>query len=172
MTTALALDKEKLHATVARFISERVKNFQLRFGGDWWELLSEANLAYAHAAKSYDPAYRTKFVTWVGRCIFDRFQEVLRQRGKAAARQTVYVEDLENNTPDRRRFDLDAAAREVSADAGTIINYVMTTDEARNGQRCLTAKSWRARIVEHFCDLGWAAGRVLEAFGEIREILK
>ena len=169
MTAAMELDVDQRYETVVRFVSRLVKSFQNKYGGDWHELLSEANFAYAQAVKSYNLDHGTKFVTWVGRCIFDRFRELLRQRGKDHARRWAHVEGLESQTPDRKRFCLRSLLDEVSEDGATIIRLVLTTPETSPRT---SPRSWRSRIVEHLYDLGWAAGRIVEAFGEIREALR
>ena len=169
MTTVTITDD---YQSVRPLLYQLCRRFHARHGGEWDELVSEANECFTVAWHSYQPA-KGKLTTWVHWKVWHGLLEGHRSRAKQHSRRI----DLDMaRLPSRKRFDLHELVQEVSDDAAAVIELTVGTPmelllECRCLQRKPKASSVRAALVDFLLDTGWSAARILETFREIREVL-
>lgn len=126
------------YGDVAKLISYMVKRFQKRFGGDYGELLSEANALFIRAYDEFDPNHEgackfSSFVSngiWTGLSNFRQKQlkerQIRWQPGRYKDAPLPYDEDgeLEVAAPAKSRFDLSEFMSELSSDAKDLVRLL------------------------------------------------
>ena len=153
------------YESVKPLIFKVVKEFQRRHGGEWDELLGEANLLFMKSLEGYDWrkgkfSKRIAYKVWWG--LFSQRSQQMTREGRMGERDTsLPLEDV----PCEDSFDLVMLTEEVSDDAALLIELALQEDGKGTPDRK------RGRLAAILIDLGWTATRILESFQEIREAL-
>jgi len=158
---ARAVTTQQAYADVERLIVGVVANFHRKFGGDWGELMSDANLAFMQALKGYDPA-KAKFTTWCQNTL----QFVLRDRLRTHRRPevpVVHVEDPGALAAAPEPFNLRKFAQNLGPDALTALRVALGADGPPERRK--------AALVRWLEEAGWCAARIAESFTEIADAL-
>jgi hypothetical protein len=157
------MNTDKEYAGLRDFIYHTCHKFQSKYGGDFEELVSEANEYYMDARRSYDPK-KAKLITWVG---FRIYKGLLETRRRWAYRNNrVAMGQLAHDPVQQERFRLDRLIKEVSQDAQKVLRIVLGNDPPIR-----KAIPFRSALVEFLRGLGWAGERIIETFLEIKEAL-
>lgn len=165
---------------VEKLIYKEVGSFQKRFGGDFDELLSEANLAFMRAYKAYDLT-RGEFTTLLVTSIRHGMMNVLRSRMKANSRKTVSLDAVGCNDTalaeqlademEPPKFDLESFAKGLTKDAKTVIEILLDTPTDLESAFFWAGgeeRHWKSSIRQYLQSLGWTAVRVKESFLELK----
>ncbi len=148
------------------------RRFRQRHGGEWAELISEAQEQFVAACHSNQQS-RGKLITWVHHKVWYGLLESQRQRAKEwARRQEIYLEEV----PASSRFDFQELMKDVSEDAAAVVRLMASVPfdllvEQRGWQHEAPGKNLRGVLIDFLVDAGWPAWRILETFREIREVL-
>jgi hypothetical protein len=184
MTTTLSpaafrAGAEESYRDVEHVIKATVQRFVGRYGGNYDDLLADANTAYMLGyratleGRNNSPDFATEIKRWVWFELFDayRVRSQYRRKDKVVVKQDEYIELL----PSRRRtFDMVEFLDELSEDAKLAAALVLETPaelaaaaRARGGGdhnlRCLIRAYLRGR--------GWSPARINASFDEIRVAL-
>lgn len=159
---------------VERLIYQLVHRFNQRYGGDFRELLSDANLAFMRAYKSYDPSkgqFTTLLVTSVQRLLF----RTLKNRIKYQQRYGTTLDEHRTISRDVEEFDFDCFVSNMSADAKFVVRLITHSPPelaaVANGKGG-EPRNWRSSIKGYLRDLGWSANQITESFTEIAGFLQ
>ena len=161
---------------VRKLIYGTVWQFQKQHGGDFDEMVAEANLIYIKAFMSHNPS-KGKFSTWLcfclGKGLID-FRRFIREENRY-----VSIEHFEDwgeyqiQTPPRSTFL--ELINEVSSDTKTIIDLLMEpTNELQTAlMKKKSVKYYHKQALRaHLTSvLGWSNSRIKESFQEIVEVL-
>ena len=156
---------------VERFVYKLAWGFRRKYGIPFDEAKSEAFVGYMAAVESYDGS--TKFITWVGEKVKRYLQTYV--RNKACERKAVEL-DL-TRIPDREPpalFDPDELRRQLQPDARELIDLVLDAPVpilATLAELGETPANYRYALRSWLTDCGWAAGRVAQAFSDVKEAL-
>jgi len=160
--------RAETYADVERMICGICWWFVDKFGGEFDDYLSEANVAYMQAHETYDPK-RSHFTTWLWwtvRYALLNFVRAERTRMERFALGSDSMEKMEAPP----RFDVDRFAGELSADAADVLR--LTLDCPHELLACLGLPEVdRGDVCRCLRDAKWSVARVAESFGEIREAL-
>lgn len=163
---------EQTYEDVQRMVSKLAWTFTDRRKRDQDECLAVANLGYAKAYSTFDPARGISFTTYCYACVRN---ELRGYRGRQAEQYTneKQVESLDRSQARGQRHVFDRVRSELSDDARLVVEMVITTPSEllgmfRSGKASPARKRQQlwARIRE---ELGWNLRRTVEAFDEIRE---
>jgi hypothetical protein len=181
MTTAV-LDREiagQCYADVYELITETVRRFVRKHGGNYDDLLADASTAFmlGHRAflegRANTPHYEVEIKRWVWYELFDayRVRTQHRRQSKTVIKNEEFPELL---TQRRGDFSLVEFFDELSEDARVAARLVLDTPaelcaaaRARGG----TDRNLRCLLRQHLHAAGWTAARVSEAFEEIGRAL-
>lgn len=163
--------------------------FQRRNGGDFEELVSEANLTYMKVYESWEPDKGSKFSTYLATCIYRRLLDVASyewRRNCIRTGVTSESSDAHHSTcfavpidgidlkDDYQEFNEDSLFEGFSSDARLVINLVLDapkdlldTVRSKGGE----IRNWRSTIKEFLSDMGWTAKQITESFNEVRSVL-
>lgn len=155
---------EETYADVAPVIRSVVVAFQRRYGGDVEELESEC---YLHFMKAYNNheidkgnfGPRIRYVLWNG--LLDTKRVQAHRHAKLPRDPSVEMNEIER----KARFDVDRFLNELSEDAAKVAKLAL-----QSHRRNLSYT--RSLLADILSDLGWAAERILECFGEIKDALR
>jgi hypothetical protein len=176
-------DPNDAYELVRNLVFHQVHKFRRRYGGEFDELVCEANLAFVkgHAqfttgktatGKTITDPYATEIRRWVWYEMFDAMRTRLRR--KAIAPMVAIKEGQE--FPDRLpEWDVSSWAAELGPDARLAVELVLNppapienTAEAKGGE----PRNYRSTVRAHLAaDLGWSTKRINAAFEEIRRAL-
>lgn len=172
---------EETYDDVERLIYFICHKFRTKYGGDFHEMVSEANLVFM---KVYDGGWQpdkgTAFSSFLSTCIYRKLldchkRKVLGNRVCWGVSINTDPEDgcgMAGNIPARveRTFDKDR----FSNDAKVVIDLVLETpaDLAeivfyKGG----TTRDWRGAIRKRLRSLGWASERITSTFAEIGTVV-
>lgn len=166
------------YETVKNLIYHQVHKFFERYGGDFDELLAEANLAFVQghrqfiedaAASKPTGTYHSTIRNWVWYEMFEQMRTRLR-RGSI-----VQISEFFDDTTKTNPWDTGIFVAELSNDARYAVMLVLDPPEeikrvaeAKGGE----PRNYRSTVRVHLEeDLGWKEGRIAAAFMEIREAL-
>ena len=160
---------------VERLVYHTAHAFRRRYGGDFEELLSEANEHFMHAFHTFDPG-RGQFPARVRHVVWHGLLETLRKeanRKRLLARADINLDGV--SQPGNR--DWLADAHELSDDAAAVLGLVLEPPPeirlwSRQRDQLERYKAKRSAVVELLHEIGWCSMRIAESFQEIREILK
>jgi DNA-directed RNA polymerase specialized sigma24 family protein len=134
-----------------------------KWGGDFYEWLSEAHLAYMIAYERYESTHGASFNTWLWRKVRYSLQEKRRKDQRQLCHQLGEVEVVE----DRPKPLMSRVMGEASEDARTVIMLLLDVQpRAVRDPAKVRNHLWR-----QLKDIGWTVARVTESFDEIREVL-
>lgn len=168
--TTLAATREQNYVDVSRLVNKLAWNYVKTHGGDFDEVLAQANEAYVMAAASYVPE-KSRFTTWVYQQVWFRLRKI--RRGRSVRTVELTEEALEQR--EAKTNWLECLMAEISDDARTVVRVLVEspTDvlKALFGARPCGVKA-RKKLLRHMRrEHGWSIARVLSAFSEIKEAL-
>lgn len=145
--------------------------------GTYEELLSEANLAFTMAYRSWD-ADRADFTTWCQTKVWRRLLQYRRETAKQHARSEQVQQHLQHEYKGAEQatepFDLQLLLADVGEDARAILSLVFETPHTMEKQvragDCRPA-TWRKALRQWLATFCWPRDVVENAFREIREAL-
>ncbi len=175
----------KRYPRVERLIQKICRKFHWRYGGDWDEIMSEANWAYVRAVKQWNPE-RSKLGTWVQTKVQFHLLQLREDRCKRLAREktilnnpcwvepsmTRTLHDEGNKTerheliPAPESFDIRAFLRLLSYDARCVVRQALSPKLS-----LIQSQYRRDHLAQLLVDLGWAIERIINTFQEIQEAL-
>ncbi len=159
---------------IKNLIFDTVWKFQRQHGGDFDEMVAEANLIYIKAFISHDPD-RAQFTTWLYTILQRKLLDI--QRTKYKQIQTYSLNDIENiyEYPALSYFPLWELLFDIDKDAKIIINLLLDLpDELQKiiiSQRKSNTLSKKKIITNLAYLLGWSYLRTRESFIEIASVL-
>ena len=151
-------------------IRHTVRGFVQEFGGDFDDLLAEANSCFMAAYNDYPG--NPKFSTWLRNYIRWELLDGLRPK----ARRNKRTERIgEREFPDNHStFTVQTFLRELGGDAQLVAKLVLdapaeisTVAEAKGGQ----PRNYRSTVRAYLRGLRWGADRINESFEEIAKVL-
>ena len=165
----------EVYEDVRKLLYKVVHHFQSRFGGDFDELMSQANLHYQKAFVSYDPAMgrfskRVAYNVWYG--LLDTARVRMRRDNNASV--SSCEQEVLNEVPEGIPGRVEGIVREVSEDARIIIQTVLGWQDRSVWHgivRRKQARNVRKALVEFLIDLGWSGDRIMQCMCEIKEAL-
>jgi hypothetical protein len=152
--------------------------FNRRFGGDYEEQVSEANVTYQKVYLSFDPA-KGSFTNLLCQSIWRRLTSLNRKGMRhytlsldAYDGDNCLMDGLADPTPPATRAkelleDLSPDARLV---AGLVISPPDAIETIAKGKGGFPA-NWSSTVRAYLRDMGWATARIAESFDEIRRAL-
>ena len=164
---------------VKNLIFHQVHKFFAQYGGDFDELVGEANLAFVRGHNEYatghtatgltiDDPYHVVIRRWVWFSMFDAM------RARLQAKAVTQPAELTENIPAEERWDAKDYTAGLGADAYTAAMLVLRPPEeieavaqAKGGE----PRNYRSTVRAYLGNLGWDEGRINRAFAEIRETL-
>lgn len=149
--------------------------FKERFGGDYQELLSEANEHTVHAILTHQDSLgtlsaRVQHQIWYG--LLQTLEKQIRREGIS---KTELWEDP-SEILDRNHFDLPLFLREISEEAREVIGLLLELPEIEAELPDKLRYKGRTGMIRDALTstlkgLGWTAEQIRESFREIREAL-
>ena len=151
--------------------------FRRRYGGNFDDLMSEANLHFMAAYETYDPTKGSKFTTWarfrIWICMLETVRSKMR-RAKNPNRPQQEYRDL-NTLAAQAKFDIESFVSDLSEDASRVVGLVMDSpQDILYSIRSLGGHSpsnIKKALLEYLKDLGWSVSRIKESFLEIKQAL-
>ena len=168
--------KTQTYEDVQKLIYKMCHLFRRRHGGEFEELVAEANVAFCKAYEHWRANGGACFSTYLATAIYRR---LLDKKRTARRRAHVWKEgqwyDFQVPAPAGGWQRLSALVEGLSEDAKTIVQLVLDTPaellsevKSRGGKSC----NWRTSILDHLADdAGWKQNRVSRAFQEVRAAL-
>ena len=162
-------DIESAYASVTLLLKRIVHTYQNRHGGDYDELLAEADEGFMHAYATWEPS-KGRLSTWTWHKVNSHLLNLPRQR------QKFVCESLTGDVRSKPRFNLRAFLFELGEDAADVVGLVLESpldiiqlcrEQASEG---IVTKRWA--LVRFLKDLGWTKNRIVSTFNEIREALQ
>lgn len=153
---------------VKRLIHSTVHKFYEKYGGDYEELVSEANLAFMVAYNTYNPS-RAKFSTWLVRMIVWRLLSLQRVEAAFSHEPLTDVGEM------TEVMDLSDLINGMSDDAKTVVNMVIASPRRltrlveKRGRG--TPVHYRGALRELLLDLNWTTKQIQATYEEIRNLL-
>lgn len=184
MLSPIAQTYEDVHPLILKVCH----TFRRRYGGDWDELVGEANEYFMRAYRRFNRhkgrfSKRVAYCVWV--CLLDKHR-VRRSRETKLPRVRPFKRrddggwereyDVITNAAQPIRFNLTQLLGEVSHDAAHAIKLAVdpppkVVRRVSQIDKLKRPKARRSALVEYLTDLGWSMARVLESFKEIAEAL-
>lgn len=170
MTSSVALGI--VYEDVEKLIFKTIHEFLSRYGGDFDELKSRANVAFMQAHRTHD-ASKGAFSTWLRFNLWHAFLDDIRGNCNRNRRlEPASLELLPARDFSWRRFAL-----ELSDDAQTVLRLIFDDDAPRiivkeADNRGGKPKDIRTTLRDYLSGMGWTAQQVSDAFREIKEALR
>lgn len=175
----IALRKDALTETfldIENLIYKVVWDFKDHYGGDFEQLLAEANLLFVLAYDTHNEA-KAGFTTWLHFCIRKgllSFKRRIRQENK----YTKFF-PLEETNPTHEKFYQPLCFFELfdefGADSKQIIELILNPPTELVGLVFEEGKynphTFKAELRTYLSSLGWTGRRIKESFNEIREVI-
>lgn len=147
--------------------------FQRQWGGNYEDLLSEANQGFIEAMKGFDPSRgklskRVRFVVW------KRLKHAsAREFKRNALNKAIRDEKTLREVQQPKTFNLEKLMKEVSPDAAKLIKLVVDppADIKLKKQKVKGQSKWYY-IHSFLREIGWSISRITESFNEIQEALQ
>lgn len=164
---------EVTYEDIRTVLYDLVYKFRRRYGGDFSELVSDANAYFMQAYASYNGDYGSSFSTWFYYRTWRRMLSDLRQR-RLQSRKRLYLDnEVMGRYPAKRYdFNMDEFAEGLSQDAKKVIGLLVCPPLdvklscARRGDHN-AALHYRRAMCEYLKDVGWPKERIAQAFEEI-----
>ena len=175
-------DPAEAYELVRGLIYDQVHKFRRRYGGEFDELLGQANLAFCLGHNQYITGqtatglpYTAPFATDVRRCVWYQLFDIMRARlSRKAIAEETHIGDRDFAAP-TREFNAKEWQEELSADARVAAALVLHPPEAVTAEaeaKGGTPRNYRSTVRTHLATVhGWRNNRINKAFDEIREAL-
>jgi len=162
---------DKDYSQIKSIVYKSSAQFLHLYGGNFKELVSQANVACIKAWNTYDPERGTKISTWV-KFVVDR--ELIENLRKNLAKKRNPPISSDNNIEQvispYKTFDLGEFLRDLSDDARTVIELLLTMP---NDLAFLTRRpkqTWTV-LVRELVRMKWTKQRISKIYKEISEAL-
>jgi len=163
---------EETYIEVKPVILSAVRDICNRFGGNFDDVLSDANSAFLEAYESWEPE-QSSFTSWLRHRIFSTAVNNLRQRCREQGRRER-VEDSDIPERNQPAWNVRQVLEELTEDAALVVRLVVETPaeleavvQAKGGQ----PRNLRSSLRQYLADAGWTACRIAESFNEVRKVL-
>jgi RNA polymerase sigma factor (sigma-70 family) len=172
--TAEELFQELTHRRVERLIYNTVAKFWRRYGGDYEELTSRANLAYLEAFRTFDPGV-AKFTTWVTTTVWWYLRNEMRREGCRKNQLSTLHGEVEAPVSEQERIDWREFNDSLKPDARRVVSLVLDSPHRLVGKIKARGRpnkvNTRAAVREYLAEEGWGKYRIKKAFLEVRRKL-
>ena len=170
------LQKEILTETyedVKDLIAKIVWNFQTTHGGDFEELLAEANLIFVLAFDTHDET-EAQLSTWLYNCINPSLLNYMKEEWR---HPTISIDDKNTDTSSlySSSFSIMDLLDELESDAHVVLHLLLDTPEEIVNIALTKGKAQRhlkAELKRHLHKMGWTMKRITKTFEEIRKVLQ
>jgi len=156
---------------VEKLIYYTIHKFRAKYGGNFYDLLEQAGLAFVMAYRRYDPKHGTSFATYVRFVLWHVLLDYRRKESKLHAR--VIFMELDPDLHEDKEFHLFVLLEDLSKDAQKIVKLVLRTPPGLRkdivGKKPATIRQVLRR---YLYSLGWTKNRITESFLEIRKVLQ
>lgn len=164
------------YADVKLLLDDIVHRFQKKYGGEWEELRSQANVIFMEVHKNFDHT-KGKFSAMLGYIISYRLLDNLRyDLRKKQIRIEKEQRKLRQELKDNSQHFYDNFIRDLSEDAITVVDLifcppreVILTARTIFGER--NRRSMIFAVTQFLSDTGWTAKRIFRSFSELREAI-
>ncbi len=160
---------------VKEVIQQAVFYFARKYGGDYEELLGEANLLFVEAYQRHKED-KANFKVWVKYFITKQLLERLRTKLYKKARCKQVFKDLANIKAPQPDFNLSDFIDELPADAAEVVKLIFYSppdiDLSVQQRGGYTPHRFKLALMEYLSDLGWGVEQILSVFTSIKEALK
>lgn len=162
---------EELHKVAEPEIRKVVAWFKSQHGGDFDELLQEAELIfvdyYRHCTSELFEERYKQVIRWR---LLDNAKKIAKEHARRSGADLLTI-------PEPRHFDLPRFIEDLSEDAAEVATLVINPPQdvihaARLKRGEHDTRSLRGAVYDFLYDIGWAASRIAESIKEIREALK
>lgn len=143
-----------IYSTIHRFIRS--------YGGDFEDLLSDANEFYMLAYRTWD-RNKGPFPSWVRFQVWTELLERVRRNTSKNNRLPRLYADI-TTMEHKRRFSLEDFTFDLSADAAEVVKWITLNPPKGPSKLCIVRK--------HLNQQGWSGERIDEVFEEITEALR
>lgn len=168
---------------LVHYVSEKYRRKYQSTNIDW---LSEANLAFMEAHRTFNPSKGVKFSTWLFNILNMRLLDVVRYRSRdSAVKKAMTNADfshLHSRTPvfsyKNTKQLYKEWKEELSVDARMIVDIVVDPPLAvlmavySESESTSYPKRLKSAVVEFLEDLGWCSEEIFCCFDEITEALR
>lgn len=160
------IDTDRAYEKLKGLVYRLTHDFQGQFGGDFDELLSEANWIFLKAVRDYDPFHGAKLITYVYTKVYYGLRSTLgpnhyvRYGPRTLQRKHTPITHVAASP----KTSLGEKLNRLSEEAAAVVRIALFIREK-------TSSSKRTRLIEILCEYGWAAEEILDCFNEIKEIL-
>jgi len=174
-------DVNTAYGLVKNLVFDQVHRFHRRYGGEFDELVSQANTAFVRGHTEFVSGktnggspirqpYAAKIRLWVWYSLFDAMRARI---AKNDATESIGERDFELMQPEI--FDFEEFTACLGDDATEVVRLLadmprgIIAPAMRKGN---TPRNYRSALREYLTDRGWTAQRISEAFAEIKATLK
>lgn len=189
LTPAAQAIASETYEEVKRLIYHTVWSVVRQYGGDFDELMSEANVAFLDAYESFDGS--SSFSSWLRLNVWGKCVDAVRNRLDEQRRYKRVKDDTRSGIPVQFTADSDGLAEgipdrscsgwkiggmfeELTEDAALVVKLTLETPaeleavvRAKGGQ----PRNLRSSIRNYLAEMGWTACRIAESFNEVRRVL-
>lgn len=141
------------------------------YGGDFDELMSEANAAFLDAYRTFDGS--SAFTSWLRQRVWYSCVSFVRDRLDERSRYEP-AEDVQIADRNRSSWSIQQMAEDLGEDALLVVKLVVETPtdlervyQAKGAQ----PRNLRSSIRQYLAEAGWTAARIAESFNEVRRAL-
>lgn len=164
---------EVTYEDVRTVLYDLVHKFRRRYGGDFGELVSDANAYFMQAYATYNGDRGSAFSTWFYYRTWRRMLSDLRQR-RSQSRRRLYLDNevMGCYAAKQYNFNMDEFAEGLSQDAKKVVGLIVCPPLdiklscGRRGDHN-SALHYRRAMCEYLKDIGWPRERIMVAFAEI-----
>lgn len=169
--------KGETYEDMQQLIKFLANRFAMKTGGDYEELVSDANMVFLRVYDSWEPGRGAKFSSYLSTCVWRQFITNHRKRMRCdvlrEAVRTNYVQlhIIDKTQPGNRLQDL---MESLSGDAAMVAKLVIDSPadlakmaEGKGGH----PRNWVTSIREHLRGLGWTLNRIQMSFEEVGQAL-
>jgi len=163
---------EETYLEVKPVILAACRDICNRFGGNFDDVLSDANSAFLEAYESWEPG-QSSFTSWLRHRIFSTAVNNLRHQCREQGRRE-HVEESDIPDYNRSTWNVRQVLEELTEDAALVVKLTLETPaeleaiaQAKGGQ----PRNLRSSLRQYLAEMGWTAYRIAESFNEVRRVL-
>lgn len=186
MQTTITTPITETYLDVEKLIHHICNLFRLNHGGDFDEMVGEANLIYMKVYEKWRRGRGSKFTSYLCTSIYRRLLDLKRISIRKSKIWNTSINDFERENArsvddlsimedKKSQFDTNDFFEELTADARVILQFALEEPKelkekviARGGHN---RRNWKTTIKEYLKEIGWTARRITESFEEIRRAL-
>ena len=161
--TYITVSTSEMYDSIADLVKKLVWKFVKKYGGDFDEWVSDANLSAVKAINAYDNTNGAKLSTWVYNYVYFDLVTTVQNRIQRSKRNEVSLAFEATKA--------DAVARlstllvDISDDAKTLISCFIESDTTQR------ANTVRRTVREQLKKAGWNTHRFTDVLEEVRTVL-